>query len=110
MTPDSAGVFLTIRLLVGSGLRARPMVLFNRGAGILPATRLFLLPLSRSYGSSEGVKRGSAERFSPLPRVWGCPPRFRKPGREPSPKAACDVADASRGLHTIPDPKNSVNP
>ena len=26
----------------------------------------------------------------------GCPPRFRKPGREPSPKAACDVAEASR--------------
>jgi len=26
----------------------------------------------------------------------GCPPRFRRPGREPSPKAACDVAEASR--------------
>ena len=72
-TPDSAGVFSTFRLLVGSGLRARPMVLFNRGAGILPATRLLLLPLSRSYGFSEGVKRGSAEGLSPLPGFKGCP-------------------------------------
>ena len=26
----------------------------------------------------------------------GCPPKFRRPGREPSLKAACDVAEASR--------------
>jgi len=27
-----------------------------------------------------------------------CALRFRKPGREPSPKAACDVAETSRGF------------
>ena len=34
----------------------------------------------------------------PARRRRGCPPIFRKPGREPSPKAACDVAEVSREL------------
>ena len=42
------------------------------------------------------VLRNSQERGYRGP--GGCPPRFRKPGREPSPKAACDVAEVSREL------------
>ena len=35
--------------------------------------------------------------------AWGVSPQIpRRPGREPSPKAACDVADVSPGGHSCP--------
>jgi hypothetical protein len=55
-------------------VRERPSLRISR-----PSSRVLKSSQERGY-------RGSG----------GCPPRFRKPGREPSPKAACDVAEAAR--------------
>jgi len=51
-----------------------------------------------SQGAEELAGAGVQGAEPPVRGSGGTPPRFRKPGREPSPKAACDVAEASRGF------------